>query len=263
MTAVNAKVEISALNEGWTVTFAKNAGKMNKVILWEYLKDNPGWHTAVELRKEFDVKQQATLRGWLDYPFIASYTPSRGKSYKFLTNKMDAYEETLKHETYVPEPKKIVVKNKEINIPKELMDERFTLKFPFRDSELYEMAKAQARGIAALGPEFNWVKDAILSVGNNKLSETHKRASDAMIVVLAAMLRYNTFDFSEMMKIIEDSMAPETVGEKTLEDIRKAELDDIMKHHPSFKAHLTPNNVVKMPTRPEINVNEFPEEWLT
>lgn len=224
---------------------------MNKIILWDYLKENPGWHTAVELRDVFDIKQQATLRKWLEYPFIASFNPSRGKSYKFLQSKVAEYEAALAEETYVPEPKKMEVKGRELNVPTEFTDERFTIRFPFRDSELADVAKLQIRGICSLGPEFDWVKEAVLSVGNNTLSEKHKKISEALTVVLAMLLRYNTVDFSDLLLKVKESLNPETV-----EDIRKAELADIMKHHPSAEK---PKPTV---IRPELNMDQFPEEWL-
>ena len=221
---------------------------MNKLILWEYLKDNPGWHTSAELREKFEIKQQATLKNWLEVPFIVGYNSNRSKSYKFLESKMAEYDAALEAEVYVPEPKEVVIKGKKITVPKELVDERFTIRFPFRDSELADIAKIQLRAIAALGPEFDWVKEATLSVGENKLSEKHKKVAEALTVVMAMMLRYNTVDFSEYLDAIRNSLKGET-----LEDIRQAELADIMKHAPKKD---------KPVVRPEINPNVFPEEWL-
>lgn len=216
---------------------------MTKLALWEYLRENSAdWHTAQELRERFNIKQQATLRDWTNVPFIGNYGNNRGKVYKFLDSKIDEFKKVVSEEIEVPQ-KVLKVKDKEIPVPTEFTDEKYVLRFPFNKGDLMKVAKANMRGVARLGPKYDWAKQAILSVEDNRLSPENKAVVEALIVSLITIVTYNGFDYSEEMEMLKESMTPETI-----EDIRNAEVADIMKH--------------RVEKRPSIDYGKFPEEWV-
>lgn len=198
----------------------------NKLEVWELLRDNPDkWFKASDLRRQFQIKQQITLTKWMEEPFITVLSVGRGTSYKFNKDREVYYQASVAEIVRTPEPKEMKIGNKVVSVPAEIVDDRFTIKFPFPVSDLYRIAESELDKLSRLGPEFDWAKQAIISLDADKYNPKNRAVVEVLIVILSAILKYNGVDHSPLIDKLKESMVEESLS---LEDVRKAELDDIM-----------------------------------
>lgn len=200
---------------------------MSKLELWEYLHENQVWHSSTELRERFNIKQQMTLRKWTAYPFIISYG-SNQKFYKFNDDAIDEYRKVIEQEIHVPPIKLKNGKEVQAGIPE---PDNFTIVYPFPKSQLKAEAETFLKHLTHSGAAWNPVKETILLIDSMKLNSdgTGKIAANGIVQTLAFIIGYNGMNL-EGLEELKKSLAP-PVGDN-IEDIRKAELDDIMKHVP-------------------------------
>lgn len=214
---------------------------MSKLEVWSFLHENPGFHDAKKLREMFGIKQQTTLKNWTTgYPFIGSYTANKGKLYTFLPAFTAEYEAAIGEELYVPPLK--MKSGKEIPVEPDPIEDYCKITFPFPTSKLGDATEAQIEQIANLGDEWEWAKQAIREVNKIKMNSSSmpKQVVEALIVSLTGIMRYNGYNF-KAMKLLE------VIPEQTVEDIRKTEIDDIMKFVPKSPVGIT--------------TDDIPEDW--
>lgn len=204
---------------------------MSKLELWEFLREDGNWHKAADLRERFNIRQQTTLKNWTDVPFIMSYVSNKGKVYRFNKQFSEEYDKAIQQEVYIPPIKLKNGREVEADIPE---PENYTVVYPFPKDQVGKAVETTLNDIAGLGPEWNWVKEAIVGLDSVKLSPispSPKAIARGLSLILNAIVEYNGHNF-EGVKAVRDSLS---VGEMNIEDIRQAELQDIMKHVPKPK----------------------------
>lgn len=205
---------------------------MSKLELWEYLYENKGWHSSTELRERFNIRQQLTLRKWASVPFIISYGTNL-KRYKFNDDAIAEYKEAIDSEVYVPPIKLRSGKEVSANIP-EPSSETYSIQYAFLSRDLGKAVNKHLEDIAKLGPEWNWVKEAVLSMEAAKYSASipnPKNIARGLGLVLTAITEHNGYNF-EGIQAIKEALSVGEPQEINIDDIRQAELNDIMKHVP-------------------------------
>lgn len=206
---------------------------MNKLMFWEFLKENPGWHTSKKLRDMWDIKQLHTLKSWVDPRFIGTTKGNKMLLFRFIEGTEAVYEQAMLAEMRVA-PQKAVINNKVQNVPAAFNDERFTVAFPFPDSEVAERAKVLTKGWAEEGEDQEFIREWIRQAYEHRLDPVFPKRFRMFINVVYGIMRNNT-----NTEYLEELMAPLTIEDESIEERRAMEMDDIMSRLPKNDLDLT------------------------